>query len=37
MNLDQINSALTEKFQAPCRDGAKRHIVFWYDAIGKHG
>lgn len=34
MNLDQINAALTEKFQAPCRDGAKRHIIFWYDAEG---
>ena len=34
MNLDQINAALTEKFQAPCREGAKRHIIFWYDAEG---
>lgn len=34
MNVDQINSALTYKFQASCRDGAKRHIIFWYDAEG---
>jgi TIGR02687 family protein len=34
MNLDQINTALTEKFRSPCRDGAKRHIIFWYDAEG---
>jgi len=34
MNLDQINSALLDKFQAPCRDGAKRHIIFWYDPEG---
>ncbi|HZK85030.1 MAG TPA: BREX-1 system phosphatase PglZ type A [Desulfosporosinus sp.] len=34
MNLDQINSALTDKFQVPCRDGAKRHIIFWYDPEG---
>lgn len=34
MNLDQIKEALTEKFQAPCRDGAKRHIIFWYDEDG---
>lgn len=35
MNLDQINAALIEKFQAPCRDGAKRQIIFWYDAEGE--
>lgn len=34
MNIDQINAALNEKYQAPCRDGAKRHIIFWYDAEG---
>ncbi|MFZ3131680.1 MAG: BREX-1 system phosphatase PglZ type A [Desulfosporosinus sp.] len=34
MNLDQINVALTEKFRAPSREGAKRHIIFWYDAEG---
>jgi len=34
MNIEQINAALTEKFQAPCRDGAGRHIIFWYDADG---
>ena len=34
MNLDQINAALSEKFQAPCRDGSKRHIIFWYDPEG---
>lgn len=34
MNLDQINSALTDKFQAPCQDGANRHIIFWYDPEG---
>ncbi|MDR3585646.1 MAG: BREX-1 system phosphatase PglZ type A [Desulfosporosinus sp.] len=38
MNIDQINAALTEKFQAPCRDGAKRQIIFqefehYYEAI----
>ncbi|HBW37708.1 hypothetical protein [Desulfosporosinus sp. BICA1-9] len=34
MNHDQINAALTDKFQAPCRDGAQRQIIFWYDADG---
>ena len=34
MDLDQIRTALAEKFAAPCRDGAKRHIIFWYDAEG---
>ena len=34
MNLDQIKTALMEKFDAPCRDGAKRHIIFWYDEEG---
>ena len=34
MNLDQIKTALAEKFAAPCRDGAKRHIIFWYDEEG---
>jgi len=34
MNIDQINTALAEKFKAPCRDRAKRHIIFWYDAEG---
>lgn len=34
MNLDQIQKALTERFQEPCRDGAKRHIIFWYDDEG---
>jgi len=34
MNLDQINTALSEKYQAPCQDGAQRQIIFWYDAEG---
>lgn len=34
MNLEQIKNALMDKYQQPCRDGAKRHIVFWYDEDG---
>ena len=34
MKIDQIRTALSDKYQAPCRDGAKRHIIFWYDAEG---
>jgi len=34
MNIDQIKTALTDKFQEPCRDGAKRHLIFWYDEEG---
>lgn len=36
MNLEQIKNALIEKYQQPCRDGAQRHIYFWYDQEGTY-
>lgn len=35
MNLEQIRKTLEDKFNQPCINGKKRHLIFWYDEQGE--